>query len=49
MPETGTEPASDWVAIWTLDGGKIKHCWMVMDTASTFLKLKKQNPKLVLE
>jgi hypothetical protein len=49
MPQTSTEPASDWVAIWTLEGGKIKHCWLVMDTASTFLKLKRNNPKLVLE
>ena len=49
MPETGTEPASDWVAIWTIEGGMIKHCWLVMDTASTFLRLKKQNPKIVLE
>jgi hypothetical protein len=49
MPQTSTEPASDWVAIWTLEDGKIKHCWLVMDTASTFLKLKRNNPKLVLE
>ncbi len=48
MSKTPTEPACDWVAIWTLDGGMIKHCWMVMDTATAFLKLKKQNPKLVL-
>ena len=49
MPKIKSMPESDWVAIWTLDGGKIKHCWMVMDTASTFLKMKHHNPKLVLE
>jgi hypothetical protein len=49
MSKTPTEPACDWVAIWTLDGGMIKNCWEVMDTATTFLKLKKYNPKLVLE
>lgn len=49
MPKTKAVAESDWVAIWTLDGGKIKHCWMVMDTAGTFLKLKHHNPKLMLE
>jgi hypothetical protein len=49
MPKTRTEPASDWVAIWTLKREKIVHCWLVMDTASTFLKFKKFNPKAVLK
>ena len=48
MSKTPTEPACDWVAIWTLDEGMIRHCWMVMDTATAFLKLKRLNPKLVL-
>ena len=49
MKQTSTEPACDWIAIWTLDAAMIKHCWLVMDTAAAFLKLKKQNPKIVLE
>lgn len=49
MPKFKAVPESDWVAIWTLDGGKIKHCWLVMDTATAFLKLKHHNPALVLE
>jgi hypothetical protein len=49
MPKTRAEPASDWVAIWTLKRGKIVRCWLVLDTASTFLKFKKFNPKAVLQ
>lgn len=49
MPETPIEPACDWVAIWTLQPGMIKHCSMVMDTAATFIKFKKFNPKATLE
>jgi hypothetical protein len=49
MPKTRLEPASDWVAIWTLKRGKIVHCWLVLDTASTFLKFKRLNPKAMLK
>jgi hypothetical protein len=49
MTATSTEPACDWTAIWTVRGGLIKNCTMVMDTASTFLKLKHADPTLVLE
>ena len=48
MTATKTEPACDWVAIWTVEQGMLKHCWMVMDTATAFLKLKKQQPDAVL-
>lgn len=48
MTATKTEPACDWVAIWTVEAGMLKHCWMVMDTATAFLKLKKQQPDAVL-
>jgi ketosteroid isomerase-like protein len=49
MTATSTEPACDWTAIWTVRDGLIKNCTMVMDTATTFLKLKHANPSLVLE
>ncbi len=49
MPKTRTEPACDWVAIWTLRRGKIVHCWLVMDTASAFLKFKKFHPRAMLK
>jgi hypothetical protein len=49
MTATSTEPACDWTAIWTVSSGLIKNCTMVMDTASTFLKLKHADPTLVLE
>jgi len=48
MTATKTEPACDWVAIWTVEHGMLKHCWMVMDTATAFLKLKRQQPDAVL-
>jgi hypothetical protein len=48
MTATKTEPACDWVAIWTVESGMLKHCWMVMDTATAFLKLKKEQPNAVL-
>jgi hypothetical protein len=48
MAATGTEPACDWVAIWTVESGMLKHCWMVMDTATAFLKLKRRQPDAVL-
>jgi hypothetical protein len=49
MPDAEAEPATDWVAIWTLEGGKIVRCWLVLDSASTFLKFKKFNPEAALE
>ena len=49
MTATGTEPDCDWTAIWVVRGGLIKSCTMTMDTASTFLKLKRADPTLVLE
>jgi hypothetical protein len=49
MPKTKTEPSCDWVAIWTLKRGKIVHCWLVMDTATAFLKLRRANPRAVLK
>lgn len=49
MTATKTEPECDWVAIWTVESGMLKHCWMVMDTATAFLKLKRNQPDAVLE
>ncbi len=49
MTETKTEPACDWTSIWTVRGGLIKSCTMVMDSATAFLKLKRADPTLVLE
>jgi hypothetical protein len=48
MTETKTEPACDWIAIWTVESGMLKHCSMVMDTATAFLKLKRDQPDAVL-
>jgi hypothetical protein len=48
LPAGGGAPASDWVAIWTLKQGMIAECWMVMDTATAYVKMKKANPKLKL-
>ena len=44
----GGAPASDWVAIWTVKQGLITKCWMVMDTATAYVKMKKGNAKLKL-
>jgi hypothetical protein len=49
MPKTSAAPPCDWVALWTLSRGKITECWLVMDTTSAFLKLKKANPRLALK
>jgi hypothetical protein len=48
LPRSGTAPANDWVAIWTLRRNKIIHCWLVMDTATAFVKLRRANPRLAL-
>src|SRR5262249_40442118 len=32
LPPGGGAPASDWVAIWTVKGGMIEKCSLVMDT-----------------
>jgi hypothetical protein len=48
MPKTRLEPDCDWVAIWTLRRNMVIHCWLVLDTASVFLKWKRLNPKAVL-
>lgn len=44
----GGAPASDWVAIWTVKQDMVSHCWLVMDTATAFVKMKKANSKLKL-
>jgi hypothetical protein len=44
----GGAPTSDWVAIWTVNQGLITKCWMVMDTATAYVKMKKGNAKLKL-
>jgi len=49
MSKTKTEPSCDWVSIWTLKRGKIMRCWLVMDTATAFLKLQKADPKALLK
>jgi hypothetical protein len=49
MPGTRAGPASDWIAIWTLKRSKVVHCWLVMDTATAFVKMRRANPKLVLK
>ena len=48
MPASGAEPACDWIAVWTVKNNLIKNCTMVMDTASTFVKLKLADPNLAL-
>lgn len=48
-PESDGVPLSDWIAIWTLREDMIVHCWLVMDTATAFVRLKKRNPDLSLD
>jgi hypothetical protein len=48
LPAGGGAPTSDWVAIWTVKQDMISQCWLVMDTATTFVKMKKVNPRLKL-
>jgi hypothetical protein len=48
MPRSRDEPMCDWVALWTLKRGKITRCWLVLDTASVFVKWKKHNPNASL-
>jgi hypothetical protein len=48
LPAGGGAPASDWVAIWTVKRDMVAKCWLVMDTATAFVKMKKANPKLKL-
>ena len=48
LPAGGGAPKSDWVAIWTVKQGLVAKCWMVMDTATAFVKMKKGNSKLKL-
>jgi hypothetical protein len=49
MTATGTEPTCDWTSIWTVRGGLVKSCNMVMDTAAAFIKLRNADPTLVLQ
>ena len=48
MRKTRAEPACDWVAIWTLRRNMVTHCWLVLDTASVFLKWKRLHPRATL-
>jgi hypothetical protein len=48
LPAGGGAPKSDWVAIWTVKQGMVSNCWLVMDTATAFVKMKKANPRLKL-
>jgi hypothetical protein len=48
LPKSGPVPASDWIAIWTLKRKKIVQCWLVMDTATAFVRLRRANPRLAL-
>lgn len=48
-PASGGVPLSDWIAIWTVKQDLIVKCWLVMDTATAFVRLKKGDPALSLE
>jgi hypothetical protein len=48
-PASEGVPLSDWVAIWTVKQDMIVKCWLVMDTATAFVRLKKGDPRLSLD